>query len=124
MICIFEINPSVAEAVKANDGYCPCLIERNADTKCMCKDFRDMESGTCHCGRFVKLTDKEVTAIVRRNIARVPEKESLADRNCPVCGAGINWDALNDPLEYAPDFCTACGQRFDWGEEEARSCRA
>lgn len=119
---IFEIDPSVAEAVKDNGGYCPCLIDRTEDTKCVCKDFRDMESGTCHCGRFLKLTDEEVVSIVRRNLARVPEKESLADRNCPACGAGINWDGLNDPMEYAPDFCTACGQRFDWDEEAARLC--
>ena len=26
---IKEIAPSVAEAVKANDGYCPCMLERN-----------------------------------------------------------------------------------------------
>lgn len=47
----------VTEAVKQNDGYCPCLIARNEDTKCMCKEFRDAVSegkvGPCRCGRFV-----------------------------------------------------------------------
>jgi len=50
---------AVAEAVaalKANDGYCPCALERNEDTKCMCKEFREsQEEGVCHCGRYRKI---------------------------------------------------------------------
>lgn len=45
----------VTEAVKQNDGYCPCLIERNEDTKCICKEFLEQESGFCRCGRYVKI---------------------------------------------------------------------
>ena len=30
------------------------LIEKNEDTKCMCKEFREMASGTCHCGLYTK----------------------------------------------------------------------
>lgn len=55
--------------------------------------------------------------LIRRDTAAVPYKESLADRNCPVCGAGIHWDALNDSIKDAPLFCSACGQRFDWTTE-------
>ena len=51
-----EINPDFAAAVEANDGYCPCLIERSEDTLCPCKDFREQtEPGECHCGRFAKV---------------------------------------------------------------------
>ena len=43
--------------LKDNDGYCPCSLVKNADTKCMCKEFRDMidrgEKGTCHCGLYI-----------------------------------------------------------------------
>lgn len=53
---IIEINPNFRAAVEENDGYCPCAIEKNADTKCMCKDFREQEEpGECHCGRFEKV---------------------------------------------------------------------
>ena len=45
--------------------------------------------------------------------------ESLADRGCPSCGEYISWDALNDPLEYAPSFCKHCGQALDWSREVA-----
>lgn len=44
----------IRAALKANDGYCPCALEKTPDTKCMCKEFREMESGTCHCGLYVK----------------------------------------------------------------------
>ena len=44
----------IALAVKKNDGYCPCKLERNVDTKCMCLEFRQQETGICHCGLFIK----------------------------------------------------------------------
>ena len=53
---IIEIDPSIRELVKVNDGYCPCAIEHNPDTNCICKDFREQDKpGECHCGRFVKV---------------------------------------------------------------------
>lgn len=46
----------ITNAVLMNDGYCPCMPKKNADTKCMCKNFRDQtEPGKCHCGRFIKI---------------------------------------------------------------------
>lgn len=55
---IIEINPQFKEFVDRNDGYCPCMIEQNEDTKCMCKDFREMEEGECLCGRYRKEKDE------------------------------------------------------------------
>lgn len=51
---IVEVDPSIGPLVEANGGYCPCLIDRNEDNKCMCRDFREMDEGMCHCGRFEK----------------------------------------------------------------------
>lgn len=57
-----EINPDkefVAEmrqALAENDGYCPCMIEKTPETKCMCHDFiENVESGPCHCGLYHKV---------------------------------------------------------------------
>lgn len=49
----------IKTALKENGGYCPCSIEQNADTKCMCKEFRDQIKdddfeGYCHCGLYQK----------------------------------------------------------------------
>lgn len=45
----------IAAAVKANDGYCICAVEKNPDTKCMCKDFLEQkQNGVCHCGLYEK----------------------------------------------------------------------
>lgn len=53
---IIEINPSVKTLVDLNDGYCPCAVLKNEDTKCMCKEFKETEvPGECHCGRFLKV---------------------------------------------------------------------
>lgn len=48
-------SDEVAAAVKANDGYCVCTVEKTPDTKCMCKEFREQTTaGTCHCGLYQK----------------------------------------------------------------------
>lgn len=54
---IIKINLNDAEqAVKNNDGYCPCKLFKTKDTKCMCKQFRDQIAqniaGECECGLY------------------------------------------------------------------------
>lgn len=44
----------IKQALKDNEGYCPCRLVKNEDTKCMCKEFREQESGICHCGLYIK----------------------------------------------------------------------
>ena len=49
-----DIVNEVRRKLKENDGYCPCSLIKNEDTKCMCKEFRETEVGECHCGLYVK----------------------------------------------------------------------
>ncbi len=50
-----EVVKTIREGLKKTGGYCPCLIERTEDTKCLCKMFREQkEAGPCHCGLYVK----------------------------------------------------------------------
>lgn len=50
-----DLVKEIREKLATNGGYCPCRLERNKDTKCMCKEFRDQnEPGECHCGLYVK----------------------------------------------------------------------
>jgi ferredoxin-thioredoxin reductase catalytic subunit len=44
----------VKRKIKQSNGHCPCSVIKSADTKCMCKEFREMEEGTCHCGLYIK----------------------------------------------------------------------
>lgn len=47
---------AVREALKENDGYCPCRLEKTPDNKCMCKEFREFtEIGECHCGLYERV---------------------------------------------------------------------
>lgn len=53
------IVESVKEGLKRTGGYCPCLMNRSDDTKCICKDFRDKMAdpdyeGYCHCLLYYK----------------------------------------------------------------------
>ncbi len=52
-----EYAKVVKEKLKENGGYCPCRIEKNEDTKCMCLEFRnqikDGIEGFCHCGLYL-----------------------------------------------------------------------
>ena len=107
---VFDIkqNPNedalkeIVDAVDANDGYCPCALVRDDDTKCMCKEFRDNEdTDFCHCGRFYKVRDYETIALVGDtsededmiNFGNWIEKLSFQD--FIVMGIAIN---LYDPL--------------------------
>lgn len=49
-----ELVKRISAKLKENNGYCPCSIIKNEDTKCMCKEFREMETGSCHCGLYIK----------------------------------------------------------------------
>lgn len=49
-----EIVEEIRKALRENDGYCPCRPEKTRDTVCMCKEFREQESGLCHCGLYLK----------------------------------------------------------------------
>lgn len=64
---MIKVNPDnefatcIRNKIKQNGGYCPCSLVKSKDTKCMCKEFRDMiergETGYCHCGLYMAEKD-------------------------------------------------------------------
>lgn len=52
-----EYVAEMKKKLKENGGYCPCSILRTTDTKCMCKEFREMDEGMCHCGLYIKVKE-------------------------------------------------------------------
>lgn len=57
-----EVVNSIKEGLKIKGGYCPCRIEKNEDTKCICKEFREQMNdpdfeGFCHCRLYYKSKD-------------------------------------------------------------------
>lgn len=56
-----EFVDEVRKAIKDNNGYCPCALQKTRDTKCKCKDFRDKVDagveGSCNCGLFIAAKD-------------------------------------------------------------------
>lgn len=48
---------SIKARLKENGNYCPCVIVKSPDTKCMCKEFREQiennQEGMCHCGLWI-----------------------------------------------------------------------
>lgn len=57
-----EFALKILEKLKENNNYCPCRLEKSADTKCICKEFREKikrgEAGECHCGLYL-ITEEE-----------------------------------------------------------------
>lgn len=51
-----ELVAEIRTALDENGGYCPCRPVKTVDTKCMCKEFRQMikdhVEGLCHCGLY------------------------------------------------------------------------
>lgn len=51
-----DVYEKVTQAVKDNNGFCPCELVKSEDTKCPCKAFKEQNDvGTCHCGRYIKV---------------------------------------------------------------------
>lgn len=51
-----KLVAEIEAELNENGGYCPCVLEKTPDTKCICKAFRERDHpGECHCGRFVKV---------------------------------------------------------------------
>ena len=56
-----EYAQEIKKALKDNNGYCPCRLEKTKDTKCRCREFREQvkrgEEGSCHCGLYIAVAD-------------------------------------------------------------------
>ena len=55
-----ELVADIQAKLKENNGYCPCRLEKNEDTKCMCKEFREQKLGECHCGLYKKVEYEQI----------------------------------------------------------------
>ena len=54
-----KIVETVKKSLEAKGGYCPCVMGKSEDTKCMCKEFREQIKdpdfeGFCHCMLYYK----------------------------------------------------------------------
>ena len=53
-----EIVEIVAQGLKENQGYCPCIYNslNKPEYKCPCENFRKKTQvgQTCHCGLYIK----------------------------------------------------------------------
>lgn len=54
-----ELVSEILEQIKSNGGYCPCKIVHDENTKCMCKEFKEILNSTdepiyntCACGLY------------------------------------------------------------------------
>ena len=57
-----EVVAAIRQGLKEKDGYCPCRVERTAENKCICQEFKaqiaDPEfEGYCHCMLYYKSRD-------------------------------------------------------------------
>ena len=52
-----EFVREIRMQLKANNGYCPCGLDKEPEHKCICKEFKDMVhsgiAGMCHCGLYI-----------------------------------------------------------------------
>lgn len=84
----------------------------------VCKTADSCDGRVPRCRHFADKT--AISQALGKQERKKPFRISLADRKCPVCGAYIPYDALNDGIEEAPLFCDNCGQALEWREENAQ----
>lgn len=45
----------IKESIVKNGGFCTCQLEKNEDTRCICRNFLNKtEIGWCFCGLYYK----------------------------------------------------------------------
>lgn len=96
-----EVKETVLAGLKHNKDkygkrYCPCSLIRDEDTVCMCKEFREMEEGTCHC----QLYPRHYNAIMLEFTDFDDNKISYLAR----ISRGHHVDTLLVPREYKDTF--------------------
>ena len=52
-----ELRDQIRQALKDNEGFCPCRLEKIPENKCMCKEFLEQDLGPCHCGLYIKVEE-------------------------------------------------------------------
>ena len=58
-----ELIAEVNRQLQETKGYCPCALEWNESTRCICETFRNaLANGAeteCHCGKYkiIKVAD-------------------------------------------------------------------
>lgn len=82
------LKEEILTQLKENGGYCPCRLIKTEDTKCMCKDFREQEEGTCHCGLYIKVKGEGPTEMnyndIVSNVRIYDLEESLIASGYPM----------------------------------------
>jgi ferredoxin-thioredoxin reductase catalytic subunit len=52
-MCVNEqYKDKILSKIKANGGYCPCVVERTESQKCPCNDYLNYDN--CHCNLYVQ----------------------------------------------------------------------
>ena len=115
-----EEYEEITEAVKLNENYCPCMIDKNEDTKCMCKTFRDSEeTDFCHCGRFYKVKNYETLVLIgdtsedERTISYMNWYERLTHQDFIVLGIPLNLYDINCGSEKHFNLCKSIIAKAD-----------
>ena len=110
----------ITEAVEVNGGYCPCMLEKNEGTKCMCKDFRDSQNTDfCHCGRFYKIKEYETLALIgdtseeTRAVAYMGWFERLMHQDFIVLGIPLDLYDANCGSEKYINLCKSIIAKSD-----------
>ena len=57
-----DLVAAVKEGLRRTGGFCPCKLELNEDTRCICREFREQIAdpeyeGYCHCMLYYKSKD-------------------------------------------------------------------
>lgn len=112
----------ISEAVKANDGYCPCELEKTEDTKCMCKNFKEQhKAGFCHCGRYYKSSNQKKTLYIHprpwdTSLLIDMSLDAAKKNTIPINAMFIDVDSLCSLVEIVDTVVFYRMERDDWQE--------
>lgn len=105
-------SEAVELAVINNGGYCPCKLEQNENTKCMCAEFRSQAIGECSCGLYFK-KDADYLLYTKEGC---PRCELLKKELKRVNKTYVESTDYPDDISAVPVLVTSSGIQYNFKE--------
>lgn len=75
------------------DKHCPCRLKKTEDTICVCREFKEQNGGTCHCGLFEKKNEPKGADMEKFFVKKLTEDAILPTQAHP---GDAGWDLYSN----------------------------
>lgn len=109
-------NEKIVKAIETKlkeDPHCPCRLDKNEDTLCPCKEFREQEIGKCHCGLYEKV---EVEDEEKKESISIYEQQKQILSQCHPVNFSTQKERVKNwcKSKNFDSLCLMCREKYDF----------